>query len=440
MKRLFDISLAGILLCLLSPLLLIFGITYSLRGQRLHRAQRLGRYGIVFEEYAFSTPEPTNNTATLHGLCNRLPVLGNILKGDMSFIGPRPLSPEHVAFHDPLVQQRCLVRPGLIGLWWLRQRIHIAYEPELIMDCEYVTAHSLRQDFGIALRALPALMLKPSTAPPARTLSILGLPIANMTMTEAVDALMNHLDGDTPSQICFINADCANIAYRHRAYREVCRSAQLTLADGIGLQLAGAILGRPIKENVNGTDMLPRLCAALARTDHGVFLLGARPGVAESVRDWIATHYPTVRVVGWQHGYYPPYEEPAVLQRIAASGASILLVALGTPHQELWIHQHLHATGVKIAMGVGGLFDFYAGRLPRAPQWVRELGGEWFYRFLQEPQRLWKRYWIGNVVFVSRVLREKWHPTLPFPIETHNDAPHNTGYGRKEQLKLSNKR
>ena len=91
-------------------------------------------------------------------------------------------------------------------------------------------------------------------------------------------------------------------------------------------------------------------------------------------------------------------------------------------------------------MGVGGLFDFYAGRLPRAPQWVRELGCEWFYRFLQEPQRLWKRYWVGNVMFVLRVLREKWQPTLPVPIQTPVDAPHNTGYKLREQLKPSNKR
>ena len=440
MKRLLDIGLAGILLCLVSPLLLILGITYSLRGHRLHRTRRLGRHGIVFEEYAFSQPAPTDKTTMLHRLCNRLPVLGNILKGDMSFIGPRPLSPEHGTLYAPLVQQRCVVRPGLIGLWWLRQRLNIAYEPELVTDCEYVATHSLWQDIGIALRALPTLVLPYTAALPTETLSILGLPIANLTMAEAVDALMHRLDGDTPSHVCFINADCANIAYRHQAYREVCRTAQLTLADGIGMQLAGTVLGRPIKQNVNGTDMFPRLCAALAGTDHGLFLLGARPGVAEKVRDWIAAHYPTVRVVGWHHGYYPAHEERAVIERIAASGASLLLVALGAPYQDLWIQQHLYATGVKVAMGVGGLFDFYAGRLPRAPQWVRELGGEWFYRFLQEPQRLWKRYWVGNVLFILRVLREKWQPTLPMPIQTPVDAPHDASYELREQLEPSNKR
>jgi N-acetylglucosaminyldiphosphoundecaprenol N-acetyl-beta-D-mannosaminyltransferase len=129
--------------------------------------------------------------------------------------------------------------------------------------------------------------------------------------------------------------------------------------------------------------------------------------VAESVTQWIATQYPGVTVSGCHHGYFRPEEEPEVIQNIAESGADILLVAMGVPQQDKWIDGHLHELGVKVAMGVGGLFDFYSGRILRAPLWVREIGMEWFYRFLQEPGRMWKRYFLGNGVFLFHVLRER---------------------------------
>ena len=174
------------------------------------------------------------------------------------------------------------------------------------------------------------------------------------------------------------------------------------MADGIGIKIAGKLLGQEIKQNVNGTDLFPRLCAALSHTQHRVFLLGGQPGVPEKVRQWISDHYPAVVVCGWHHGYFSPTEEHTVIEQIADSKATLLLVAFGVPRQEKWIHRHLEATGVKVALGVGGLFDFYSGRIPRAPQWLREIGGEWLYRLCQEPQRMWKRYIVGNAMFLMR--------------------------------------
>ncbi|MDD3471568.1 MAG: WecB/TagA/CpsF family glycosyltransferase, partial [Syntrophaceae bacterium] len=96
--------------------------------------------------------------------------------------------------------------------------------------------------------------------------------------------------------------------------------------------------------------------------------------------------------------------------KIKDSGAHLLLVAFGAPRQDLWINEHLDETNAKVAIGVGGLFDFYSGRIPRAPVWMREIGMEWLYRLLQEPGRLWKRYLIGNGIFLSRVIWEKFFP------------------------------
>jgi N-acetylglucosaminyldiphosphoundecaprenol N-acetyl-beta-D-mannosaminyltransferase len=238
-------------------------------------------------------------------------------------------------------------------------------------------------------------------------LGILGIPINNCTMTEALETISEWSHEEGHHQVCFVNADCANIAYLDRAYLQVLRGADLCLADGIGLKLAGKILGQEVKQNVNGTDLFPKLCEVLSGKPVGLFLLGARDGVAQGVADWVRTHFPQVRVCGWQHGYFSSEEEAAVVQRIRDSGAHILLVAFGAPKQDMWIEKHLKDTGARVAMGVGGLFDFYSGRISRAPEWIREIGMEWVYRLIQEPGRLWKRYIIGNGLFLLRVLKDR---------------------------------
>jgi N-acetylglucosaminyldiphosphoundecaprenol N-acetyl-beta-D-mannosaminyltransferase len=225
-------------------------------------------------------------------------------------------------------------------------------------------------------------------------------------MEDAILTIMDRLYADSPSHVCFVNAHCANLAYSDSEYSRVLHTATFSFPDGVGLRLAGKLLGRQIPYNVNGTDLFPLLCAALEETEAGVFLFGGRPGIAEGVRDWIGTHYPDVHVSGWRHGYFSPEEEPILLRQIADSGARLLLVALGAPLQDLWIHRHLPMLGVQVAMGVGGLFDFYSGHTPRAPLWLRRRSGEWLYRLYQEPGRMWRRYVIGNPLFLARVMRE----------------------------------
>ena len=113
------------------------------------------------------------------------------------------------------------------------------------------------------------------------------------------------------------------------------------------MKLAGKFLGQDFKQNVNGTDLFPRLCQGLSGANRGVFLLGGQPGAAEGVHNWIAEHYPAVLISGYRDGYFSAQQEPDVIRDIAQSGADLLLVALGVPQQELWIAQHLSATGVR---------------------------------------------------------------------------------------------
>ena len=233
--------------------------------------------------------------------------------------------------------------------------------------------------------------------------SVLGIPVDNLTMEAAIGQILHRLDRSQPSQLCFLNADCVNLSRRNRRYEDVLCHADMVMADGVGLKLAASASGIRLRDNVNGTDLFPRLCDALSETDHKIFLLGARPGVAQSVCDWIARRHPGVQIAGSRDGYFTDAEQPAVIDQVAQSQADLLLVAFGAPRQDLWIAEHLDALGVKVAVGVGGLFDFYSGRIPRAPMWMRNRGLEWAYRLFQEPTRLWKRYLVGNPLFLARV-------------------------------------
>lgn len=234
-------------------------------------------------------------------------------------------------------------------------------------------------------------------------IGLFGLPTNNILMTEAVHTIVEGLERSAPTRILFLNADCVNMAHADSRYRNSVLTADMVFADGIGLKIAGDVMGCPIKQNVNGTDLFPPLCASLAGTGKRLFLLGASPGVARRVGEWVTKHYPKVIVCGSHDGFFPPTEREQVIQAIADARTDLLLVAMGAPRQDLWLQNYLSQTGAKVGIGVGGLFDFYSGSIPRAPYWMRRIGCEWLYRLYQEPARLWRRYVVGNVVFLYRV-------------------------------------
>jgi N-acetylglucosaminyldiphosphoundecaprenol N-acetyl-beta-D-mannosaminyltransferase len=394
-KRLLDLVVSGGLLLILLPVFIaLYGVN-RIQGGGVVRSPRLGRWGLVFDEFSFTGR-----------FARHLPALFNVWRGDMSLVGPRTVSPGAVPASERLAWKRFNTRPGLLCLWWIRSRANIAYGTEVGADVEYVETQSFLGDIGIALRAVPTVFYGEGVTVAPDRINLLGIDINNLTMDEAVDDIVQKAQAEIPSQVSFVNADCANIAWDNAAYGEVLRKSSLVLADGIGMKLAGRLLNRNIRQNVNGTDLLPRLCKVLEAEQIGIFLFGAKPGVAADVERWMSESYPALRICGSQHGYVTSEELPEILARVGASQAKVLLVALGAPKQEMWINAHLRDAGVKVALGVGGLFDFYSGRIPRAPSWVREIGMEWCFRLWQEPRRMWRRYFLGNLIFVVRVVRE----------------------------------
>ena len=166
-----------------------------------------------------------------------------------------------------------------------------------------------------------------------------------------MEAIVERLDGDTPTQVSFVNADCVNIACRNPEYLEALQQSDLVFADGIGVRLAGDVLGQPVRDNVNGTDLFPCLAAALQGTGKRIYLLGGRPGVAEGVARWLAKNYPGVEVAGWRHGYFSAEDEAKVIEDIRRCGADLVLVAFGALRQELWIRRNLSKLGAKVVIG-----------------------------------------------------------------------------------------
>lgn len=234
-------------------------------------------------------------------------------------------------------------------------------------------------------------------------IEIRGLRLLNVALADAAAAIESAVLRRCTTRIAFVNADCVNIAAKDIHYRRQLQCMDWVFADGIGMRLAGQLLDQPVRDNVNGTDLFPLICKALAAHGRSMYLLGGRPGVAHAAGRWAQTQFPDLRIAGTRDGYFNDADSVRIAAEIRDSGADMLLVAMGVPHQEAWISRYGRATGASVTLGVGGLLDFYSGRIPRAPHWMRRAGLEWTFRLVQEPGRLWRRYLLGNFAFMARI-------------------------------------
>lgn len=233
---------------------------------------------------------------------------------------------------------------------------------------------------------------------------ILGLPVCDLGWADAftfVNALAEVPVGQTV--ISFINAHNANIMFRDSAYRDAL-DRHLVLPDGIGVDIASIVAhGAPFPANLNGTDFVPSLLTYMTRPKR-IGLIGARPEILLRAAANFEAHAPWHEIIPLHHGYFHEDQSDAILDEAAALKLDILLVAMGTPRQEKWIDRHIRPEHARLVLGVGALFDFIAGEVPRAPMFVRKMRVEWFYRFLQEPRRLAGRYFVGGPVFLWHVM------------------------------------
>jgi exopolysaccharide biosynthesis WecB/TagA/CpsF family protein len=240
-------------------------------------------------------------------------------------------------------------------------------------------------------------------APLVPTLKSTYLPALKMTLVNDTSSnAINMLLSDGKHRAYFMNAHCCNVAARDRHYAAAIAVADVLLPDGFGIDLAAKMSGYKLTENLNGTDLIPALLKDAALRGKSVYLFGGKVGIAEAAAEALKAKIPSLRIAGTRDGYEGGANDDAVVDAINASGADIVLVALGVPRQELWLDRNAVKLNVGLTMGVGAALDFFAGNVVRAPSWVRRARSEWVWRLAQEPRRLAGRYLLGNGVFLGR--------------------------------------
>lgn len=222
-------------------------------------------------------------------------------------------------------------------------------------------------------------------------MDILGVRVDDVTYVEALDLIERFIQERGPHVVVTPNPEFVMLARGDAGFRDLLARSALAIPDGIGLLWAARWLGTPLREHVRGTDLVHRLAARSASTGWRWFLLGAAEGVAAAAAEALERRYPGLQVAGSAPGSTESADDEQVRRIIAAAApVDLLLVAYGAPAQERWLDRNLGPLGIPVGIGVGGVFNFLAGRAPRAPAWARRLELEFLHRLVSEPWR-WRR-------------------------------------------------
>lgn len=240
---------------------------------------------------------------------------------------------------------------------------------------------------------------------------LLNTYVSNLTMTEAVNAVDELLLLEKKSYIVAVNVDVITKIENDKKLALITKKADIVLVDGKPLVWFAKLEKRPVKEKISGSDFVPIICRHAAENNRSIFILGGKEGVAEKAKRRLCKKYPGLKVVGT---YAPPIgfeknqiENDKINMMISAAKPDILIVCLGCPKQEKWIYDNIDKYDAKLSVCAGATVDFLAGNVKRAPKWMSNHGLEWFYRFTQEPKRLFRRYFIDDVKIIKIYLKYK---------------------------------
>jgi N-acetylglucosaminyldiphosphoundecaprenol N-acetyl-beta-D-mannosaminyltransferase len=241
--------------------------------------------------------------------------------------------------------------------------------------------------------------------------NVLGVDIDPVTVEELHAGIKRLVESGERGTVLNANANCLNLLYDDAALRGFFAGADLVFCDGWGVMLAARLLGRRIPERITYADWAWRLAAFARAEGLSLFLLGAEPGVAERAAQKLRMRHPGLEISGVEHGYFDlrpgSPENETVVREVNAARPDILIVGLGMPLQERWLMENRHEIEAGVALTGGAVFDYVSGGLRRGPRLLTDNGFEWLARLLVEPRRLWRRYLIGNPLFLLRVLGQR---------------------------------
>jgi N-acetylglucosaminyldiphosphoundecaprenol N-acetyl-beta-D-mannosaminyltransferase len=240
-------------------------------------------------------------------------------------------------------------------------------------------------------------------------IDFLGIPVDALTMNETIDRVNETIEENKRINHVVINAGKVVLMQKDKALYNSVVSCDIINADGQSIVWAARLLGKKLPERVAGADLMQELMELSYKKKYKCFFFGAKEEVVRKVVDIYSQKYGPEIIAGYRNGYYTKSEEPLIARQIADSGTQLLFVAITSPKKENFLFEYKDVLkNVSFTMGVGGTFDVIAGVTRRAPKWVQNLGMEWFYRFLQEPKRMWRRYLVGNSKFIWLVIKEKF--------------------------------
>lgn len=239
-------------------------------------------------------------------------------------------------------------------------------------------------------------------------INILNTNIDNYCTEETLSLIEQTIDNQKQLHLVVVNASTIVSMQSDMQLRKSVNESDLINADGQAVVWASKILGKPLKERVAGTDLMINLVEMAHQKKYKIFFFGAKEEVVKKVVEKYSNQYSPDIIAGYRNGYFKKEEEKDIANEIANSGANLLFIAISSPTKENFVFNNKQLLGkVNFIMGVGGAFDVVSGRTKRAPLWMQKSGMEWFYRFLQEPKRMWKRYLVGNTKFILLVLKER---------------------------------
>lgn len=240
-------------------------------------------------------------------------------------------------------------------------------------------------------------------------IDLLDVRVDRVDFATLLETVRRAVETRRPQQIVTVNVDFLKLAKADPAFRRLINTADLSVADGMPLLWAAKLLGAPLPERITGMDIVQGCAALSAAEGHRLYLLGAAPGVADAAAAELRRRFPGVTICGTDappFRAWSPEEERAIVERIRAARPDVLFVAFGAPRQDVWIREHMAELGVPVCVGIGGVLNFLAGTVRRAPAWMQDAGLEWLHRIAQEPGRLWRRYLLGDLPIFLELLAQ----------------------------------